>query len=171
MPHPANRDEERALLNETVLRPDAAGGDVLPLIRLKAVYLGGNLKKTDRLKGQVIEIRDPDHPDDPSKGFKEQSSLGFTMYDFAVLDERGRKIASRLGPDGRPFQWVSHLEHLRYFFLKRGLDKERMYEIRGAEKDVKTFQDWLKARRTRRQDSDSGTGALKKMGFTSEDTT
>src|SRR3990167_2995772 len=104
MAHPASREGERALANETVLRPDAVGGDTLPFLRIKVVYLGGNTKKTERLKGQVIEVRDPDHPDDPDRGLKEQSPIGYTMYDFSTVDDRGRKITTRLHhEDGRPF--------------------------------------------------------------------
>ena len=166
MAHPASREEERALANETVLRPDAVGGDTLPFLRIKVVYLGGNTKKTERLKGQVIEVRDPDHPDDPDRGLKEQSPIGYTMYDFSTVDDRGRKITTRLHhEDGRPFRVVSHLEHLRFFCRKRGADKERMYELRGQKKDLVKFQDWLKTRAQRKQDPDSGAGALQKMGF------
>lgn len=162
MPRKASDEEEGIHAGEVVLKPERAGGE-FPLITLKVVYLGGHPSKFLRLPGTVLEEKDEETGETEVKLSKD----GWSGYDFAVKDSRGRKIKVNMTPDGRRFQMVTHYDHLVAFYNTRGPDGEGQFEFRGSPAEIQLFQAYRKAMK-KKVDPDRGPAVLKQMGLDEE---
>lgn len=171
MPRQATELEER--LDEVSL-PEETLKPTLPIIRARVVYLGAMRNKSVCLPGQIMVtyIEAPDGAKvrkDRETGkegrydeIKEAVDTGLTSYDFSTHDARGRIIRERMmdkrAPErmqGKPFNWVEHVDHLRHFFMARGADGEREFEVLVKPEQQAGLQDHIRrTMRGRRQQDD-----------------
>lgn len=166
MAHKA-KDEEEKLLGGEKSATQESMAETLPHVRLRVIYLGGNEKKTARLPGQIVTMPDPDDPDNESLKIREQLPTGYTMYDFASVDDRGRRVTHNImgagdKHSGRRYEWVTHLGHLMAFYDAKGPDRERLYEVRGPANQIDAFLKYREKKRKHR-DPDQGEAVLKLM--------
>lgn len=159
--------EESLFDGETHLSQEMMA-DSLPLIRVKAVYLGGNKHKTMRLKGHII-IETMLDDDDPGLKYevKKQVMEGFTTYDFSIVNSSGRPdkaLKASMTKDGRRFQEVEHLGHIVALFQTRGEDKQPMFEILGSKDAIRVVKEYMDLTK-RRVNPDSGAAVLQDMGL------
>jgi hypothetical protein len=165
MAHKATLAEEQLLSGEAVLAPEVLI-DQLPLITVKAVYLGGHPLKTVRLKGHIAKesIKDPDNPDAEPYEIARQVNEGYQTYDFADVDNRGRKRQDRRTADGKRWEPVSHLAHIAALYRMRDADKMPMFKISATKEALGVVQRYLEATK-KMQNPDSGAAVLQDMGM------
>jgi len=167
MPRKATEIEESLFDGETQLSREVMA-DALPLIQVRAVYLGGNKHKTVRLKGHIV-IETVLDPDDPGLKYevKKQSMEGFTTYDFSTVNSSGktdRALRALMTTNGRKFQMIEHLGHIVALFQMRGEDKQPMFEILGPKEHIRVVKQYMDETK-KRVNPDSGLAVLQDMGL------
>lgn len=156
MAHPATDSEEK-VLQEEVLTPESLAEE-FPLVTLKAIYLGGHPRKTERLKGTIEMESDAGDLDERGrlprgreiKHFsKRMSKDGYTLYDFSSVDSRGRKTEHRMTEDGKRYEIVEHLAHALALSRRVDQDNQPTFKLSGAPEAIavlRRYRDTVKAR-------------------------
>ncbi|OLE67238.1 MAG: hypothetical protein AUG09_03500 [Acidobacteria bacterium 13_1_20CM_2_68_7] len=148
MAHIAKPEEEKLLAAEEAM-PQEVADESLPLCQLKIVYLGSHPKKTERLKGMI----QMDSVEEPEGGSRRQTHLnhkivkeGYTLYDFARQDSRGRLRKDRMTEDGKRWEPCMNLRHALMFYRMRDPDKQPVYQVKGTTEQLALLK-WFISRR------------------------
>jgi hypothetical protein len=136
----ATESEEKALVTEQALSSEAMG-ESFPTIEVRIVYLQNHPHKTQRVKGTMLmetvgQRLDKDEPVPDQVEIvhlnKRKSDSGYTDYDFAAVDNKGRRRRDGWTADGKRFVTCEHLDHILYFYrLRDDRDGTAIYEVRG----------------------------------------
>ena len=129
-----------------------------PIIQCKIVYLGAMKNKSLALPGRIVTETFERQGEAPQV-VKSVSDSGMTCYDFSTHGIDGRLITERQMPDsaaahlrGRQYVTCEHIEHLQAFFLLKGADGEREFEVLAKPEDRATIQEHIRrSMRSRRQ--------------------
>lgn len=169
MPKTATAAEASVVDMAEVSLPEETLKPTLPVIRAKVVYLGAMKNKSVCLQGQILVTyieaddgthirKDPDGTEHHFDELKEAVDTGMTSYDFSTHDSRGRAIRERqmlanaaAHLRGKTFTWVDHIDHLRHFFMARGADNEKEFEVMVKPEHQAALQEHIRrSQRTRR---------------------
>lgn len=169
MAHPASETEEK-VLHEEILTPESLAEE-FPLVTLKAIYLGGHPRKTERLKGTVEMETDSGELDERGrlprgrevKHFsKKMSKDGYTLYDFSSIDSRGRKTTHRMTDDGKRYEIVEHLAHALALSRRVDQDNQPTYQLKGDPEAIAVLRRYRETVKSR-VNADHGEAVLRDM--------
>jgi hypothetical protein len=172
MARAATAAEEKRLTTEQTLSAEAMG-ESFPSIEVRIVYLGMHPHKTERVKGTMLmetvgQRLQADEPNPEASTIvhlnKRKSDAGYTDYDFAAVDNKGRRRRDGWTADGKRFVLVEHLDHILYFFrLRDDRDGTPIYEVRGEPDALEVVKRYRDLKKGTRVNPDQGAAVLKDM--------